>query len=356
MTPQDRDLIQQLITEARNLNNSVSTYLSDIDDKVDELQANALSIQNTLSSSIQQQLSEVSALIPTTPNFILDTANFDLFCASEKGLTKDYFNATDQSTFLKGAGIELIGAIDTARSKLKATVINTMPVDGTPEQYQSVSFNGDLAGYSNYSGSSRGQTKAVLVLDYEVYLKSDATAFNGAISFNHLACGSQFPNQNFGTGLSNRINNNVYASSFYQLISDTVPTLASNEWYEFRPVGGTNGLRHTAIRSDSTGVKYTRTPKGSVSNETITGRKGLWNHITHQVGDLAIQGCPKSWELSFFGSVFKTFPVKFKIAITLPYVGFGNFLGRPVWASEAAKVDISSIANSNRYPFGISYK
>lgn len=355
MTPEERNLIQQLIDEARLLNASVSNYTTTIDDKIAELQSNAIDIQNNLSSSIQEQIDGVYDLLPTTPNFLIDTAEFSLFCNGQKGLSRDYFDLTQRGTFLRGLTLELNSNVDDARSSLKATVINTMNLNGTPEASTGVMFNGDLQDYSNYSGSSRGQVKSVLVLDYEVYLKPNAATNSGSLQFNHLGCNSQYPNQNFATGLVNRINNNVYCSSFYQLISDNAPTLASNEWYEFRPVGGTNGLRHVAIRTDSTGVSYTRTPKGAASNVVTTGREGMWNHVTHQLGDAAIQGCPSAFQMAFFGERFKTTPVKFKIAITLPYVGFGNFLGRPVWASEAEKVDINDLSSSNRYPFGIKY-
>lgn len=355
MTPEERNLIQQLIDEARLLNASVSNYTTTIDSKMAELQSNAIDIQNSLSSSIQEQIDGVYDLLPTTPNFLVDTAEFSLFCNGQKGLSRDYFDLTQRGSFLKGLSLEVGSNVDDTRSSLKATVINTMNLDGSLEETTGVAFNGDLQDYSNYSGSVRGQAKSVLVLEYEIYLKTTAPVNSGYVHFNHLGCNSQFPNQNFGAGLVNRINNNVYCSSFYQLISDNVPTLTSNEWYEFRPVGGTNGLRHVAVRADSTGVKYTRTPKGAAANEVTTGRKGLWNHVTHQLGDAAIQGCPSAFQLSFFGEQFKTTPIKFKIAITLPYVGFGNFLGRPVWASEAEKVDVSDLSSSNRYPFGIKY-
>lgn len=348
-------LISQLIGEVQELQKRVTDQYDSIDglvaQKISEMNSAILGMQQTIGGLQANLLSHIGV----GPNYLIDTAKFDLVCNSQKSQTYDYAITAERPSFTKIMQVQAGSNIDWARSSVKATVIDGISRPNLPEPMFGLTVNGALEKYVDIANFN--YTKGIVVLDINLYT---LTAAGASFSFLNPGCGSEAPVFSSKTGMANRVNGDFYSSAFYNILDFTPPSFTDGSSAFFEIVGNSLArLRPLEVTTASvSNMTYTDTDTlQRVTTSDILSRTMSWQHLHNNLGNNAPNGCVYMNRTYLIGAHWVNNPFSLKIAVTLPYLGSGNQGGRPVWVSEAAKIQRADFATNggNRFPFGIRY-
>lgn len=345
MTTQNQ-LLTNAVTSANNLISNINQYTDKLDAKVAAKVAEVDAAHENFTSVVDRLTTNISSSNAVGPNFIADSAFYDLLCGGKKNTWVDYTKIEERGNFSRIFGNSTAN-IDLDKSKIRIKVIPGIPPSNTPDPETGISVNGDLLNLfpDNTMNEYSGFSKHILVLDVEIYaLTSEATYFY----FDNPGCDFQVPV--FETN-AKKINSGLTFSGFYNVVKNDniLPPNGNSAQVNLMLNGGSPTSAFTL--SDLAANLYVT--KNNISSIIPVENNTLKWHFNTNTNLGGIGGCPFTNAILLIGSHWVTTPFKLTIAFALPYLGFGDFGNNPVWTSEATNV--TSENKTNRYPFGIRY-